>query len=208
MTEDEQRYREFWSPKTFKEAHDLILEPDNWDDYTERTMKDILTPVVIRELQNEEAHAALEIGCGVGRLMKPMANHFDHVCGIDISQEMVDMSKDYLLDCDNCVTTACDGKSIPFRNDYFFLVYSVIVFQHIPYRDMIQSYVTEIKRVLVPGGVCRIQTHKGTSPGRFAQFHGYFYRNADTFAKEFTDAGLNVIEKEEKDQYIWITAQK
>jgi SAM-dependent methyltransferase len=210
MNADEQKYREFWSPKSFKEAHDKILEADDWDSYTQRTISDIITDKVKSIQTYAPATTALEIGCGVGRLMKAMTKHFDYVFGVDISAEMVAMSKEYLAVMeDACLTSVCDGKTIPYRDNTFEFIYSVIVFQHIPYRDMIQNYIREIKRTLRDGGMCRIQTHKGFAPGRFANFHGHFYPDIHSFAQEFTDAGLKVIEQDEVDNcYLWITAQK
>lgn len=204
---DERKYREFWAVKSEKEAHDKILEAEDWDSYTKRTIEDILTPKV-KDLCRERV-SCLEIGCGMGRLMKAMTTKFREVHGIDMSREMLEYLNVYLKDEDRCYAVLCDGQTIPYAEEYFDLVYSVIVFQHIPYRDMIQSYIREIKRVLQPEGVCRIQTHKGMAPGLFHNFHGHLYPDLHTFASEFTDAGLNVIEMDEVDNaYLWITAQK
>src|SRR5216683_6228922 len=32
---------------------------------------------------------ALEIGCGPGRLMRPMSRHFEEIHGVDVSNEMI-----------------------------------------------------------------------------------------------------------------------
>jgi cyclopropane fatty-acyl-phospholipid synthase-like methyltransferase len=37
---------------------------------------------------------ALEIGCGPGRLMRPMARHFVELHGVDVSDEMVALAKE------------------------------------------------------------------------------------------------------------------
>ena len=34
-------------------------------------------------------HEALDFGCGVGRLTRPLAEHFDRVTGLDISETMI-----------------------------------------------------------------------------------------------------------------------
>jgi ubiquinone/menaquinone biosynthesis C-methylase UbiE len=44
-----------------------------------------------------------------------------------------------------------------FENDTFDLVYSYIVFQHIPEEAVIESYLREISRVLKPGGRAALQ---------------------------------------------------
>src|SRR6187402_1976460 len=38
---------------------------------------------------NRRAWRALEIGCGPGRLMKPMSRHFGEIHGVDVSDEMI-----------------------------------------------------------------------------------------------------------------------
>ncbi len=36
---------------------------------------------------------ALEIGCGPGRLMRPMSRHFVEIHGVDVSDEMIALAK-------------------------------------------------------------------------------------------------------------------
>src|SRR2546429_9501582 len=42
--------------------------------------------------------AALEIGCGPGRLMRPLARHFQEIHGVDVSDEMVRLARERLRD--------------------------------------------------------------------------------------------------------------
>src|SRR5213594_1995060 len=39
---------------------------------------------------------ALEIGCGPGRLMRPMSRHFGEIHGIDVSDEMIRLARERL----------------------------------------------------------------------------------------------------------------
>src|SRR5580692_7926155 len=39
---------------------------------------------------------ALEIGCGPGRLMRPMSRHFIQIDGVDVSDEMIEIAKQRL----------------------------------------------------------------------------------------------------------------
>src|SRR5437016_13747312 len=41
---------------------------------------------------------ALEIGCGPGRLMKPLSRHFGEICGVDVSDEMIRLARERLSD--------------------------------------------------------------------------------------------------------------
>ncbi|HEY2843583.1 MAG TPA: methyltransferase domain-containing protein, partial [Bryobacteraceae bacterium] len=39
---------------------------------------------------------ALEIGCGPGRLMRPMSRHFAEIHGVDVSDEMIALARERL----------------------------------------------------------------------------------------------------------------
>ena len=76
---------------------------------------------------------ALDFGCGVGRLVIPLAQIADSVTGVDVSQAMLREArsncdaqgiKNALLIKSNDHLTSLDGK--------YNLVHSYIVFQHIP----------------------------------------------------------------------------
>ena len=43
---------------------------------------------------NRRALRALEIGCGPGRLMKPLSRNFGEIHGVDVSDEMVRLARE------------------------------------------------------------------------------------------------------------------
>jgi ubiquinone/menaquinone biosynthesis C-methylase UbiE len=101
-----------------------------------------------------ERGRALDFGCGLGRMTRALARHFDECVGVDISEEMVRGARDANADVDNVsfeVNHATDLRRFPDAS--FDLVYSVIVLQHVPDRAAIESYVREFCRVLRPGGL-------------------------------------------------------
>jgi len=101
---------------------------------------------------------ALEIGCGPGRLMRPMSRHFLEIHGVDVSDEMIALAKEKLRDIPNAHPHATDGASLrQFEDEYFDFVYSYAVFQHIPSRDVVFEYLRETHRVLKNGGLARLQ---------------------------------------------------
>lgn len=96
---------------------------------------------------------ALEIGCGVGRLMKHMAPFFREVHGVDVSAEMVARGRERLRHIPDLFFYKNDGTGLPmFCDDNFDLVYSYIAFQHMP-RRVVYGYFDEVGRVLKPGGL-------------------------------------------------------
>jgi cyclopropane fatty-acyl-phospholipid synthase-like methyltransferase len=101
---------------------------------------------------------ALEIGCGPGRLMRPMSRHFVEIHGVDVSEEMIALAKDKLRDIPNAHVHATDGAHLTvFEDESFDFVYSYAVFQHIPSREVVLQYLREIRRVLKPGGLAHLQ---------------------------------------------------
>ena len=101
---------------------------------------------------------ALEIGCGPGRLMRPMSRHFVEIHGVDVSDEMIVLAREKLHDIPNAYPHVGSGSSLAqFTDDSFDFVYSYAVFQHIPSRDVVFEYLREIRRVLKPGGLARLQ---------------------------------------------------
>src|SRR5580704_13750799 len=101
---------------------------------------------------------ALEIGCGPGRLMRPMSRHFVEIHGVDVSDEMIALAREKLRDIPNAYPHVGSGSSLAqFTDDSFDFIYSYAVFQHIPSRDVVYEYLREIRRVLKPGGLARLQ---------------------------------------------------
>jgi ubiquinone/menaquinone biosynthesis C-methylase UbiE len=101
---------------------------------------------------------ALEIGCGPGRLLRPMSRHFAEIHGVDVSDEMIALAKEKLRDTPNAHPQVCDGSRLTmFEDASIDYVYSYAVFQHIPSREVVLEYLREVRRVLKVGGLARLQ---------------------------------------------------
>src|SRR5579863_9826442 len=89
---------------------------------------------VIRDLEGElkrfpsvpsSSRSALEIGCGPGRLMRPMSRHFGEIHGIDVSDEMIAQADKYLRDIPWAHVSHAGGSDLAqFPSDRFDFVYS------------------------------------------------------------------------------------
>jgi SAM-dependent methyltransferase len=112
--------------------------------------------------------AALDFGCGVGRLTAALGDYFDSVTGVDISPSMLDRARSLLAGQPGCrvLHNASPDLKI-FPDASFDLVYSGLVLQHMP-RVLATAYLTEFVRVTRPGGAVVIlvpERHKATPAG-------------------------------------------
>jgi cyclopropane fatty-acyl-phospholipid synthase-like methyltransferase len=99
----------------------------------------------------------LEIGCGVGRLVKPLSRRVARVVGVDLSEEMLRRAREYCDDLPNVELRRTDGRLDFLADASFDLVFSHIVFQHVPRKAYVEAYFRDAFRVLVPGGIFRVQ---------------------------------------------------
>jgi len=105
--------------------------------------------------------AALDFGCGVGRLTAALSDHFDSVTGVDISVPMLDRARSMLGSRPGCKVlhnTSPDLRIFPDAS--FDLVYSSLVLQHMP-RALAFAYLTEFVRVTRPGGAIVVLVPEG-----------------------------------------------
>jgi len=100
----------------------------------------------------------LEIGCGAGRLTRALSNIFGEVHAVDVSGEMIARARAALQDRPNVSlyqNNGCDLSVVPPL--VFDFAYSSLVFQHIPSREVIYTYVREVHRLLRPGALFKFQ---------------------------------------------------
>jgi SAM-dependent methyltransferase len=101
--------------------------------------------------------AALDFGCGVGRLSQPLAECFDRVVGVDISLEMIRLADEINQHPTRVryVWNAREDLSV-FASGEFDFMYSNVVLQHIEPGKTVR-YLVEALRVVGPGGVLVFQ---------------------------------------------------
>jgi ubiquinone/menaquinone biosynthesis C-methylase UbiE len=95
----------------------------------------------------------LDIGCGVGRLTRVLAETAAHVHAIDVSAEMLEQARELNAHLTNVTWHHGDGTTLhPVADGSIDAIVSHVVFQHIPDPQVTLGYVREMGRVLKPGG--------------------------------------------------------
>lgn len=108
-------------------------------------------------VQPLERRLAVEIGPGIGRVCAALAEHFEDVIGIDVSEEMVSRARQHVAG-PRVRFIVGDGTSLqPLEDGSADLVTSFTVLQHLPSRSLVLGYLREGARVLRPGGVLAVQ---------------------------------------------------
>ncbi len=102
--------------------------------------------------------AALDFGCGVGRLTRALGKHFEHVIGVDISTTMVDKAKEFNAEYPQCEFVANQEDHLHiFADNSFDFIGTKWVLHHLPERSLVENYVREFIRILRPGGLLIFQ---------------------------------------------------
>jgi len=105
----------------------------------------------------------LEIGCGAGRVTRPLSEVFGEVHAVDVSGEMVRQARAALADRPNVLLYKNNGIDLSVLGDLKFdFAFSIIVFQHIPRREVIENYLREVNRRLAPGALFKCQLQGDT----------------------------------------------
>jgi len=153
---------------------------------------------------------ALEIGCGPGRLMRPMSWNFGEIHGVDVSDEMIKLAVQKLKSVPNAFPVHTDGTNLKrYANETFDYVYSYAVFQHIPRREVVFSYLAEARRVLKPGGILRCQINGLPATAKqYTTWEGVRI-SAGEIAEFASGKDLQLLALEGVDtQYMWVTMRK
>ena len=158
--------RRDWDQRARENARYYVnTERENWTDEQffasgERTVaEEVLTDMInICQGKDPREMKVLEIGCGAGRVTRALSRLFGEVYGVDISGEMIARARQALASQPNAHLFQNSGADLAVLGDVTIdFAFSSIVFQHIPSREVIESYVREVHRLLRPGGLFKFQ---------------------------------------------------
>jgi SAM-dependent methyltransferase len=101
---------------------------------------------------------ALDFGCGVGRITRALGARFENVCGVDISERMVELARELNAGYANCAFVVNDAPDLrQFETDSFDLVFENLALQHLPDKALVWRYVSEFLRVVRQDGLVVFQ---------------------------------------------------
>lgn len=113
---------------------------------------------VLDDARCDGGAAVAEIGCGIGRLTRPLAKRFARVHAYDVSPQMIALAVKNLAGYPGVAAQATSGDgAIPLPDASVDFVLSMQVFHHIPDRSITLRYIREAGRVLRPGGAIGFQ---------------------------------------------------
>lgn len=169
--------------------HFISTERDDWDvesflNSGRETIRDLF--VMMGAWPKEQQSVALDLGCGIGRLSFVLAELFDRVIGIDVSEIMISKANELKeqLGHSNVEFYCNNGRDVGFiPTDSCDFGFSYIVLQHIPDKNIVLGYIMELARVVKPGGHVLFQvpvykTKLLVYPWRFCQalFRGFLWK--------------------------------
>lgn len=92
----------------------------------------------------------LDVATGGGHVTKALSPHVGHVFATDLTQQMLATAEKHLSQsCNNVWYVVADAEALPFLNESFDVVTCRIAAHHFPNP---QKFVSEVSRVLKPGG--------------------------------------------------------
>ena len=170
-----------------------------------------LSELILDGIELQPLAEALEIGCGVGRLLIPLSKRVARARGVDISRVMIDKAQDYCAGIPNIAARVTEGGLDEFAESSLDFVYSFIVFQHVPDKAAVERYVRESHRILRPGGIFRFQVDgrwRSRAHRRADTYDGVVY-SPDQLQALLAASKFELLEQwGEETHYHWITARK
>lgn len=219
MSTESQRMRDEWDDRARDNAYHFIASAqDAWSEEDfRRSGYDSVQHHVIDDLvtiasgRDSKTMTVLEIGCGAGRMTRPLAELFGHVHAVDVSGEMIAQAQSRLADLDNVQLHHTDGIDLSALGDAKLdFALSFIVFQHIPDIEVIRGYIRQVAERLQPSAVFKFQVQGSPAVESLARdtWHGARFSAVDAVrAARENELRIEAYEGV-GEQYFWLSMRK
>ena len=171
MNKAKDSMRRDWDERARRDAfHYIASWRSDWDEtsFFESGEQDYLRLVhpILEKLQFDPTNKSMaEFGCGAGRMTRSFAQHFRTVSAVDISAEMQSRAKGYLPSFSNIRWVLSNGETASgVESASVDFVFSYLVLQHMPTKEVVFNSIQEMMRVLHPGGVFLFQFNGSEQP--------------------------------------------
>jgi len=105
-------------------------------------------PLMIQSIPPQlprSAHA-LDVGCGTGQLCRLLAERFDHVTGVDLSEGQLNIARSF--PSPRCEYVLGDFLDMPLERNSFACIVSAAAAHHMPFGEFLHK----CREALMPGG--------------------------------------------------------
>jgi SAM-dependent methyltransferase len=151
----------FWAVLTAADAQHGRWDVERFFETGEQSIRDLLAHAA-QHGRPVERELALDFGCGLGRLTRPLAPRFRRAVGLDVASTMIERARE--LDPGSGAEFAVQvDDDLRDWAGVDFLV-SLLVLQHLPSREAVERYLREFVRVLAPGGIAVVQLPTSVPP--------------------------------------------
>ncbi len=215
------RMRQDWDRRALEDARRAVYTRDSetdlagFDESGRANYDQLVRPFlpVLLEGRSPADCRVVEIGCGLGRMTQWFAREFAAVDALDVSPVMLEQGRARLAAFLNVAWRLGSGYDLqPIPGASCDLVFSYIVFQHVPSRAAIEGYVREAARVLKPRGAFKFQLNGDQSPEYRAHARDTWLGETfslDEAAAMLEAAGFSLLAAEGAGtQYFVLTARK
>ncbi len=169
--EEKARVNPLWAVMSVPEFEQADADPSRWTGeqlalFFEKgqLLFDVyLRPVLQRSGLAGRSARLIEYGSGMGRILRAVRSAGHEAAGVDISSTMLEHSRRLLPEVADLHLVGADGR-IPLPEASADLVYSYAVLQHIARKSQVRRAVSEMCRLLKPGGFLRLQFQPGSMP--------------------------------------------
>lgn len=163
-----------------------------------------LAELTLNHVEVRKGDRVIDVACGTGivtRLVAGKVGKSGTIAGVDLNAGMIEAAQRYLTDMDATIEWhQCDVIDLPFADAIFDIAFCQQGLQFFPDKP---AALSEIRRVLVPGGTMILTVWSSVSPlfaaiadAAKSALSPYAYRDGELIKALVTEAGFSAINME------------